>query len=339
MCRALQGRWSVDNREGLGALISILDQIMRGALPGWVEGIRDGVTQTKSPKHIVFYSDAEALESERILKWSSMGGEPEGNDYCIAGFSIRVGHPEVALSRRTLIELLTALLERSGLDPTKSPPPLPPFDENAPYASLPYPTPPPKPPTLLRENVELMRDLDRRIKELKRNGDPKGAYEQRKQLLVDMREMGFLREDLVTSGDVGADALSLWAFLTSFEELRKYYRSAYRKTVFGPEPAPNVIGGPISHQFFRTCRLWYPNAKQRTLDDYRDSRNKIIVADDEQHPHEVLAILETEMRRLSDLGGDFGERRVEHDTFKALFRWEREDGAHASLTFANVDSW
>jgi hypothetical protein len=337
--KRLQGRWSVDGGGRFDALISNVNAMIAGELPGWIEAIREGVTKYDQSRYVYCY-DASAEPADNWLYWSSFGGDSEGNDFCLVGVPAIPHSDSIAISRRALIELLTVLLERSGLDPTKSPPPLPPFDPSAPYASLPAPPPPPrKPPMPLRENVDVMRELDWRIEELNRNRDSKSAYEQRKQLLVDMREMGFLREDLVTPTDVSsAYATSLWALLMSFEELRKYYRSAYRKTVFGTEPVPNVVGGPLSHQFFLNCRLWYANAKERTLSDHRETRHKIIVPDD-QHPHEILAILETEMRRLADLSGDFGERRVEHDTFKALVRWEREDGVHASLTFASVDSW
>ncbi len=112
--------------------------------------------------------------------------------------------------------------------------------------------------------------------------------------------------------------MDLSLFLSDVEKVRKYYQSAHPKTALGTTSMPNAIGGPLSYQLMDQTGSW----------DFGDD-----------HPHDIYARFEALMRKLSNLEGDYGERKIEDGTFKATFHWEREDGIHGSLTKVIVESW
>jgi hypothetical protein len=297
----------------------VVHQIVEGLHPGWVEGIRERADLNHD---YVYASRAHLKYREPLpasaIRWSSLGGSEEGEDCYTLGIAV-LDDPQFVIPATALIELLSLLLERSGLDPEKTPALLGPFDPNAEYARL--PSPPPKPPPPLNKNKHVLADMSSRIWWLARlqEKDPPAAHEKRVVLLSDMKEIGLFREDLITSRDASRmHQTDLARFLSKVEELRRYYQSAHRKTSLGISSMPNAIGGPLSYQLIDQTRSW----------DFGDD-----------HPHEIYARFELLMRKLSNLEGDYGERKVEDGTFKAIFHWEREDGIHASLTKVIVESW
>jgi hypothetical protein len=320
--RGLQGRWSFQcDADDIGVFGTVVDQILEGRHPGWVEGIR-----ARKALHAPQYAYASPSSTRpggepwpyAAIRWSSLGGSVEGDDCYLLGVPT-LQDPEFLIPAPALIELLTVLLERSGLDPKETPSVLGPFDPNADYARL--PRPPDRPPPPLNKNKNRLVEINGRIRRLEslQREDPVAAHTMRVALLAEMKEMGFFREELITSRDASRlNQSKVSELLSCLEELRSYYQSAYRKESLGTTSMPNAIGGPLSYQFIDQTRSW------KFHDD---------------HPHEIFARLEAQMLKLSNLEGDFGKRRVEDGTFKATFHWEREDGIHASLIRVDIESW
>jgi hypothetical protein len=319
--RGLQGRWSFQcDADDIGVFGTVVDQILEGRHPGWVEGIR--ARKALHAPQYAYASPSSARQGEAwpysAIRWSSLGGSVEGDDCYLLGVPT-LSDPEFLIPAPALIELLAVLLERSGLDPNKTPSQLGPLDPNADYLRLPRPEPRPPPP--LKKNKDVLVALNGRIWNLARlqERDPSAAHTMRVKLFSEMKERGIFREDLITSNDAGLlHQNDLSFFMSQLEELRAYYQSGYRKSVLGTTSVPNAIGGPLSYRFIEQTWSW------KFHDD---------------HPHEIFARLEAQMLKLSNLEGDFGKRRVEDGTFKATFHWEREDGIHASLTHVDIESW
>jgi hypothetical protein len=315
----LQGRWTAETggRE-FGVLFMIVGEIMNGRQRGWIEGLRELRSLDDHHLYAHLLREGEIDQWENVVRWSSFGGSPE-SDHCYMLGTASSDFPVSAIAARSLIQLLSILLERSGLDPTKTPEPLGRFDPNAEYAQLPYPPSPP-PPLPLKKNKPVLAEISHRIWRLAQlqEKDPGAAHQMRLTLLSEMKEMGVFREDLISSNDTDLAEFDLSLFLSRIEKLRKYYQSAHRKTALGTASMPNAIGGPLSYQLIDHTSSW----------DFGD-----------HHPHEIYARFEALMRKLSNLEGDYGERKVEEGTFKATFHWEREDGIHASLTKVIVESW
>jgi hypothetical protein len=318
--RGLHGRWSFTCDEDSGVVFgTVLHQVIQGGLPGWVEGILERKDLPSS--HSAYGTPSSAWSDESwpydAIRWSSLGGSVEGDDCYLLGVPA-LPDPPFLIPAPALVELLHLLLERSGLDPKKTPPRLGPYDPKADYARLPRPERPPPP---LKKNKDVLNKFNWLISDLRdlQRKNPLQAHAVRVALLSEMKERGFFREDLLKSSDASrAGHTFLGGLLSGLEELRSYYRSAYRKSVLGTTSVPNAIGGPLSYQFIDQTKSW------KFHDD---------------HPHEIFARLEAQMLKLSNLEGDFGERRVEDGTFKATFHWEREDGIHASLTHVDIESW
>jgi hypothetical protein len=316
-----QGRFMVSHHgDDLGALFTVVHEIMAGRQDGWVEGILERKALASNG---LFASPMTRDEAEStynpLIPWSSIGGPAEEEDCYVLSIPQNPAAIPNAIAAPALIEILSLLLKKSGFEDKRTPPRLGKYDKDADYAKLPDPPLPPTPP--LKRNKRLLNETELRISELRRLREqgPAASHEFRVKLLRDMQEMGFFREDLITSNNAGImNALYLSLLLSSVDLLRKYYGSAHRKTALGTTAIPNAIGGPLSYQLIEHTRSW----------DFGD-----------HHPHEIYARFEASMRKLSNLEGDYGERKVEDGTFKATFHWEREDGIHASLTKVIVETW
>jgi hypothetical protein len=320
-CPSIHGRWSVHAMgRDFGLLISVLDTIISGKSASAVEHLQARQSLKLGMIYVAFENEKRSLDSDDILRWSSFGGSEETNDfYCIGAAGTDM--PEFVIPGGPFLQIVSLLLERSGLDPSRTPEGLPELDPNAEYARLPYPEAPPPSLPPINKDKHLLTDVNGRVMQLARLQvrDPSAAHTMRVALLEEMKERGFFRTDLITSNDASRmHKIELSLFLSNIEELRAYYQSAYRKHVLGMSTVPNAIGGPLSYQFIDQTRSW------KFHDD---------------HPHEIFARLEAQMLKLSNLEGDFGKRRVEDGTFKATFHWEREDGIHASLTRVDIESW
>lgn len=124
------GRWAIAPQgRDFGALTVVVDALIRGMRKGWIEAFHE--RQSIHLEHMsAFFAPKHMLDDwKNLLRWSSFGGSEDEEDFYV--LTIEMDAPDTLIPTKALLSIIALLLERSGLDPTRTPEPLGTFDPNA----------------------------------------------------------------------------------------------------------------------------------------------------------------------------------------------------------------